>query len=254
MLFVSDCFFLQCIITMPDGVVNNSDVVQIMNQGNDLGVAITNGNTVIFDSYTPEHEVRRRNINRNNISKLNHMQSRFSTKFDVHIQAESVTAVLCAETVSDYKVVDKRSSQVITASDKRPDSMKAPHEVDAKHKIPVLSQEIKSLLTETEEKEANESRKANSKRKNPPDVVTGGGGVSKKITHQTYSKLQPQLPNTPPMPTRNLDSVVKQPPSSYMYHHTATYGMISHQPFVQGAFGHPGAPFYRFYQRFYQRI
>lgn len=169
---------------MPDEFVDNSDVVQTMNQGNDLGVAITNGNTVIFDSYTPEHEVRRRNINRNNISKLNHMQSRFPAKFNVHIQAESVTAVLCAETVSDYKVVDKRSSQVITASDKRGDSKKAPHEVDAKHNIPALSQEIKSLLAETTEDK---------------------DGASKKIQKENYS-TQLLLPNTP----------------SYMHHRTTT--------------------------------
>jgi hypothetical protein len=93
-----------------------------------MGLSVTEGNTIIFDSFTPEEEVRRRNINNNNISKLNNMQKRFQTGFCVGIQASSVTAVLCASTVSHYRVVDKGTGKDIKPSDKRPDYMKTYNE------------------------------------------------------------------------------------------------------------------------------
>ena len=120
---------------MPDGVVSPRDFVQMMDQEgtkHDMSLSVTHGNTVIFDSYTPEHEVRKRNLRNNNVSKLNQMPNRFSAKFGVEVRSASVTAVLCANTVADYRVVDKKSGKVIESSDKRPDYMKTPQEVSNK--------------------------------------------------------------------------------------------------------------------------
>ena len=126
----------QCIITMPDGLVNPCDFVQMMDQGPvDMGLSVTAGNTIIFDSYTPEDEVWRRNVKKNNVSKLNRMQNRFPTGFCVGVRATSVTAILSAGTVSKYRVVDKRTGDEIEASDKRPDHMKTfNEEKEAKRK------------------------------------------------------------------------------------------------------------------------
>ena len=121
---------------MPDGLVNPCDFVQMMDQGPvDMGLSVTAGNTLIFDSYTPEDEVNRRNIKKNNVSKLNQMQNRFPTGFCVGVRATSVTAILSAGTVSRYRVVDKRTGDEIEASDKRPDKMKTfNEEKEAKRK------------------------------------------------------------------------------------------------------------------------
>jgi hypothetical protein len=65
---------------------------------------------------------------KNNVSKLNQDQRRFSSEFTVRIGAPSITAILCADSVSDYKVVDKKSSDTLIASDKRPQHLRSPQE------------------------------------------------------------------------------------------------------------------------------
>ena len=110
---------------MPDGIVDANDVVQLVgHRGQDMGLSVTEGNTVIFDSYTPKEEVHRRDIANNNVSKLNQMQNRFATEFCIGIRAISVTAVLSADTVEAYRVIDKKTGQVLGASDKRPKYMR----------------------------------------------------------------------------------------------------------------------------------
>jgi len=117
---------LQCVITMPDGVVSTRDFVQTVNLGsNDMNLSVTSGNTIIFDSFSPEAEVRKRNVRNNNVSKLNQIPNRFSTEFYVGLRASSVTAILCSNTVQDYKVIDKKSGAALTATDKRPEYIKA---------------------------------------------------------------------------------------------------------------------------------
>ena len=118
-VFESYSGFLQCIITMPDGIVSQRDFVQMMGP-EDMHLSITTGNTVVFDSFTAEPEVRRRNIMNNNISKLNETGRHFRAEFSVGIQAKRVSAILCASTVSEYRVVDKKTGKTLTASDKRP--------------------------------------------------------------------------------------------------------------------------------------
>lgn len=126
---------------MPDGVVSPRDFVQIMHQLGDSGVHtnldINQGNTVIFDSFSPDDEVRRLNLKNNNVSKLNNMPSRFSGECNVRVRAASITAILCANTVSDYKIIDRKSKQELTASDKRPEYMRAQqHEAGSSNKRP----------------------------------------------------------------------------------------------------------------------
>lgn len=110
---------------MPDGIVDANDVVQLVGHRSlDMGLSVTEGNTVIFDSFTPKEEVHRRDIASNNVSKLNHMQKRFATEFCVGVRATSVTAMLSADTVEAYRVIDKKTGQVLAAADKRPKYMR----------------------------------------------------------------------------------------------------------------------------------
>ena len=120
-------FISQCIITMPDGVVSPRDFTQVMEDG-EMNLAVNHGNTVVFDSFTPEEVVRQRNLRNNNVSKLNQMPHRFANEFSVRVSAVSITAILCADTVADYRIIDKRAKKELTASDKRPDYMKAHQE------------------------------------------------------------------------------------------------------------------------------
>ncbi len=108
---------------MPDGVVSPRDFTQVMEDGG-MNLAVTQGNTVIFDSFSPEEVVRQRNLKNNNVSKLNQISNRFANEFNIRISSVSITAVLCAETVADYKIIDKRAKKELTASDKRPEYMK----------------------------------------------------------------------------------------------------------------------------------
>jgi hypothetical protein len=136
---------------MPDGLTrSSSNFIQIMDGGDDTQLSVTSGGTVIFDSYSAEHEVRRRNLKRNNISKLNHMPSRFSTDFNVRVHTDGVAAILCAETVSDYRVVDTRQNMIRTAIVKQSDYMKTPHEISAKRMRPEPSLETNNALIERE--------------------------------------------------------------------------------------------------------
>jgi hypothetical protein len=108
---------------MPDGIVSQRDFVQMMGQY-ETNLSITTGNTVMFDSFTAEPEVRRRNIMNNNVSKLNETGRHFRTEFGIRVQAKSVSAILCASTVSEYRVVDKKTDKTLLASDKRPNYIK----------------------------------------------------------------------------------------------------------------------------------
>ena len=106
---------------MPDGIVSQRDFVQLMSENElDMQLAVKTGNTVVFDSFTPEPEVRRRNIMNNNISKINETSRHFRTEFSVRVHVSSVSAILCAGTVAEYRVVDRKKGQTLLPSDKRP--------------------------------------------------------------------------------------------------------------------------------------
>jgi hypothetical protein len=106
---------------MPDGIVSQRDFVQLMSENElDMQLAVKTGNTVVFDSFTPEPEVRRRNIMNNNISKINETSRHFRTEFSVRVHVSSVSAILCAGTVKEYRVVDRKKGKTLLPSDKRP--------------------------------------------------------------------------------------------------------------------------------------
>ena len=120
---------MQCIISLPDGAIHADIEQQFKDDG--ITLKIVNGNTVIFDSYSPSLKVQERNITGNNISKLN-SGKKFKAKFSVNVDAAHVSAILNPQTVKDYLVKDKKKGEVIIATDKNPKSKrKEPHLDDA---------------------------------------------------------------------------------------------------------------------------
>ena len=75
----------------------------------DLHAHFSNSNTIIFDSFSSEVEVRKRNLVVNNISKINDPRRRFASEFNVRV-AGKVTTILSASAVAEYRVVDDRRS------------------------------------------------------------------------------------------------------------------------------------------------
>lgn len=68
---------------------------------------LPSGSTIVFDSFSAEHEVERRNLAAINVSKIKDPSRRFAADFTVRISGR-LTAVLSASTVADYRVVDLR--------------------------------------------------------------------------------------------------------------------------------------------------
>ena len=75
----------------------------------DLHAHLSNSNTIIFDSFSSEVEVRKRNLVVNNISKINDPRRRFASEFNVRVTGK-VTTILSASAVAEYRVVDDRRS------------------------------------------------------------------------------------------------------------------------------------------------
>ena len=69
----------------------------------------TNGTTIVFDSFSDEQDVRRRNLSAVNISKVRDSGKRFHTNFTIQTSGE-VAAILSASTVADYRQVDARQT------------------------------------------------------------------------------------------------------------------------------------------------
>jgi hypothetical protein len=93
------------------------------------------GNTIVFDSISSKADVERRNVTGlTNLSKINDKSRRFDSDFSVAVSG-SVTAVLNADTVKDYRVLDKYSKNaVISPSDKRPEHVKSSVPLEKKRK------------------------------------------------------------------------------------------------------------------------
>jgi hypothetical protein len=80
-------------------------------QGKTITARFVQGTTVVFDSFSNEKDVQRRNHAAINISKINDTSKRFATDFTVRTSGQ-VTAVLSPSTVANYRVVDpKRGSR-----------------------------------------------------------------------------------------------------------------------------------------------
>ena len=67
-------------------------------------------NTIVFDSFSSEEEVKQRNVVGNNVRKINDSNRRFSTDFRIRFSGR-VSAVLSPSSIGSYRVVDaKRKS------------------------------------------------------------------------------------------------------------------------------------------------
>jgi len=77
------------------------------------------GNTVVFDSFSAPNDVRDRNLVINNVSKSNFPTRAFNTKFSVNVNAK-VSAVLHPGSVAAYTIVDKKTKQIVKATNKHP--------------------------------------------------------------------------------------------------------------------------------------
>ena len=231
-------FLSQCIITMPDGVVSPRDFTQVMEDG-EMNLAVNHGNTVVFDSFTPEEVVRQRNLRNNNVSKLNQMPHRFANEFSVRVSAVSITAILCADTVADYRIIDKRAKKELTASDKRPDYMKA-------HQEEILTVAAAAGNNNNNNSGKGVKRQRNETTASPPPAAA----ASEEVFLQTPPPRQPPVAPrclVPPPPS----SMMMMPPYSYNhpppFQHGGYYGYHHHQPqqqhvFNARAFDHPGIP------------
>ncbi len=69
----------------------------------------TNGTTIVFDSFSYEQDVRRRNLSAVNISKVKDSSKCFHTTLTVQTSGE-VAAILSTSTVADYRQVDIRQT------------------------------------------------------------------------------------------------------------------------------------------------
>jgi hypothetical protein len=114
----------QCIMTLPDKAANG--VQQEFSWGDECGgtggqqganirTNFTQGTTIVFDSFSSEQDVERRNHAAINISKINDTSRRFATDFTVRASGE-VTAILNASTVANYRVVDAKRGPKPTAT------------------------------------------------------------------------------------------------------------------------------------------
>ena len=75
--------------------------------------------TIVFDSFSDEQDVLRRDQQRNNISKINNPQRRFTTDFSVRVSGV-VTAILSPNSVADYRVVDTKRAAMVSSRQAEP--------------------------------------------------------------------------------------------------------------------------------------
>ena len=116
---------MQCIITIPNEYAQDSSFTQTLEISETLGdisALKLRGNTIVFDSFSSEDEVKRRNTRINTVSRLNDSTCQFQTDFNICFS--SVTAaVLSPSMVPSYRIVDRRGLAVL-ATDKRPEHIK----------------------------------------------------------------------------------------------------------------------------------
>lgn len=117
---------LQCIITAPrrcsqESSPSTSGGNALLNDPStgDLRLRNATGTTVIFDSFSPAEEVRRRNPVTNSISRLNDPSRHFLTGFNVSVTGP-VAAILSTDTVEGYQKVERKAPQPPPVTAKRP--------------------------------------------------------------------------------------------------------------------------------------
>ena len=103
---------MQCIITAPRRFSHDPPNTLLADaRTGDLRLHSVNGTTVIFDSFSPAEDVRRRNPVTNSISRLNDPSRHFLTGFNVSVTGP-VAAILSAETVETYQKVERKAPPV----------------------------------------------------------------------------------------------------------------------------------------------
>ena len=84
-------------------------------QSSAIDIVSKQSNTIVFDSFSDQRDVHRRDTKANNISKINDRARRFPTDFSIRVSGE-VTAILSARSVADYRVVDARKYKATAPS------------------------------------------------------------------------------------------------------------------------------------------
>ena len=100
----------QCIMSIPADKIDVSGQqreVQWDDATGNIHALSTGCSTIVFDSFSSEQDVHRRNTGVNNISKLNNPGQRFAADFNVRVSGE-VTAILSASSVASYRVTDEK--------------------------------------------------------------------------------------------------------------------------------------------------
>jgi len=96
---------------LADRDVANDTTQPSVNFGADgLKVFNSKGTAIVFDSFSPEDEVGRRNTVRNSISRINDPSRHFLMDFNISVQG-SVSAVLSPSTVASYCVPDRKGGK-----------------------------------------------------------------------------------------------------------------------------------------------
>jgi hypothetical protein len=106
----SNTAVLQCVITVPEkfgrGSPYQPNLDVDMNTGN-IKLQNTKETTVIFDSFSSDEEVRRRNPVANSVSRLNDSSCHFPASLTLSVSSP-VVAVLSPDMVSAYRTVDRK--------------------------------------------------------------------------------------------------------------------------------------------------
>ena len=102
----------QCIITMPDDTSSAHSHPSVECNALGLMLPITDGNTVVFDSVSPAHEVEARNNKKKDTGMQYH--HRFNSDFTVRVLG-NINTFLTADTAKDYRL-PKSSSRTAAAT------------------------------------------------------------------------------------------------------------------------------------------
>ena len=103
----------QLVMTLPENMANDGQSIHYKNGDSfDMDLNVSQGKTVIFDSFSAEEEVQSRNAHPPSVRDY---RNKFDSSFSMQIDAKGVSAVLCASTVCKYSVIDRGTGQAITA-------------------------------------------------------------------------------------------------------------------------------------------
>jgi hypothetical protein len=200
----------QCIMTLPDKLADgmqqeftweeeiesdySSPSTSPHRAEKKICVDFVQGTTIVFDSFSDEQDVQRRNLAAINISKIGDAARRFETDFTVNASGK-VTAVLGANTVAKYRVVDIKGG---AASDRELVSSLAAC-ANADPTTDNLRKRCRSMLKQ---------RYVNRPETTPNDMVNQKNNYA---MNDTTGMTTPFYPATATMPTRAFFAPVIRP-------------------------------------------